>query len=234
MRPILLLLFSMSWAVLLSAADPAANEKPVRIITLGDSITKGVRTGVSAEDTFAALLQTELRKQDVAAEVINVGIGGERTDQALLRLEKDVIAKAPKIVTIMYGTNDSYVDLGQREPRLTEQQYRDNLVQIVKQLKEAHIQPVLMTEPRWSPTAKTNGAGEHPNLRLEKYAQHCREVAKELDVPLVDHFAHWTKQEKEGQDLDAWTTDTCHPNSLGHKELSDLLLPIVAEKAAAP
>jgi lysophospholipase L1-like esterase len=229
MRPIpILLLWSISWGAFLSAAEPI--RKPVKIITLGDSITKGVRTGVAAEETFAALLQAELRKRKIAAEITNVGIGGERTDQALQRLEKDVIAQEPQLVTIMYGTNDSYVDQGEREPRLTQQQFRDNLAQIVKQLKAAHIQPIVMTEPRWSTTAKANGAGEHPNLRLEKYVQQCREVAAELDVPLVDHFAHWTKQEKEGQDLDAWTTDTCHPNPQGHKQLSDLLLPVVVKK----
>lgn len=207
---------------------------PVKIITLGDSITKGVRTGVAAEETFAAVLQAGLREQDITAEVTNVGIGGERTDQALLRLEKDVIAKQPRIVTIMYGTNDSYVDAGQREPRLTEHQYRDNLVQLVERLRRAGIQPILMTEPRWSRSAKGNGAGEHPNLRLEKYTQHCRDVAKVLGVPLVDHFEHWTKREQAGQDLDAWTTDTCHPNPQGHKELAGLILPVIREKVAAP
>lgn len=207
---------------------------PIKIITLGDSITKGVRTGVAAEETFAALLKGELRKQDIAAEVTNVGMGGERTDHALLRLEKDVTAEEPRIVTIMYGTNDSYVDQGQREPRLTEHQYRDNLVQIVERLRRAGIQPVLMTEPRWSATAKPNGIGEHPNLRLERYVQHCRDVAKELTVPLVDHFGYWSKAEKEGQDLDGWTTDTCHPNPQGHQELTGLILPVIRENMGAP
>lgn len=202
---------------------------PVKIITLGDSITKGVRGGVTADETFAARIQAALREQDIAAEVTNIGIGGERTDQALARLEKEVIAKAPRIVTIMYGTNDSYIDPGQKEPRLTEHEYRDNLVQLVERLRRAGIQPVLMTEPRWSASAKGNGLGEHPNLRLEKYVARCREVAEELGVPLVDHFAHWTKQEQSGQDLDAWTTDTCHPNPAGHEELRRQIVPVIME-----
>jgi acyl-CoA thioesterase-1 len=207
---------------------------PVKIITLGDSITKGVRTGVSAEQTFAARIQATLRERGIAAEVTNVGIGGERTDQALLRLDKEIIAKEPQIVTIMYGTNDSYIDPGQKESRLTEHEFRDNLMQLVERLRRAGIKPILMTEPRWSAAATANGIGEHPNLRLEKYVRHCRDVAKELNVPLVDHFAYWTKQEKEGQDLDAWTTDTCHPNPLGHKHLAGLILPEIAKIAAPP
>jgi lysophospholipase L1-like esterase len=206
---------------------------PVKIVMLGDSITKGVRKGVAAEETFAALVQAALRKQGIPAEVSNVGIGGERTDQALSRLDRDVIAKEPQIVTIMYGTNDSYVDQGKSESRLTEHEYRDNLVQLVERLRRSGIRPVLMTAPRWSAAAKGNAVGEHPNQRLERYVQRCRDVAKELDLPLIDHFAHWTEKEQMGQELGAWTTDTCHPNPLGHAELARRILPVVAEILAA-
>ena len=211
----------------------AAHDKsaPLKIITLGDSITKGVRSGVSAEQTFAARLQSALREKGLAAEVTNVGIGGERTDQALARLEKDVIAGQPQIVTIMYGTNDSYVDQGKQEPRLTAHQYRDNLVQLVERLRRAGVQPVLMTEPRWGAAAKANGAGEHPNQRLEQYMQECAAVAEELNVPLVDHFAHWSERENAGQDLGGWTTDQCHPNPAGHEEMARLIMPVIVEIA---
>jgi dipeptidyl aminopeptidase/acylaminoacyl peptidase/lysophospholipase L1-like esterase len=204
---------------------------PVKVITLGDSITKGVRSGVTGEQTFAALLQSGLRKEGLAAEVTNVGIGGERTDQALVRLEKDVIARQPHIVTIMYGTNDSYVDIGRSDSRITAHQYRDNLVQLVERLRRAGIQPVVMTEPRWGAAAKANGAGEHPNLRLTTYVGQCREAAKELNVPLVDHYAFWLQKEEDGQDLGAWTTDQCHPNPQGHEEMAQLILPAVQEIA---
>jgi dipeptidyl aminopeptidase/acylaminoacyl peptidase/lysophospholipase L1-like esterase len=204
---------------------------PLKIVTLGDSITKGVRSGVTAEQTFASLVQAALEKEGLAAEVTNVGIGGERTDQALVRLEKDVVARQPQIVTIMYGTNDSYVDIGKSEPRLTAHEYRDNLVQLVERLRRAGIQPLLMTEPRWGAAAKVNGAGEHPNVRLEKYVAECREVARELNVALVDHFAHWSDKERTGQNLGDWTTDQCHPNPQGHEVMARLIVPVIAEIA---
>src|SRR3954451_15772021 len=113
--------------IALSLSLPArAGEPTVKIVTLGDSITRGVRAGVKAEETFAALLQAGLRKEGVNAEVVNVGLGGERTDQAPQRL-KSVPDHKPAVVTIMYGTNDGYVDQGKKEPRLTPEQYRDNL-----------------------------------------------------------------------------------------------------------
>jgi acyl-CoA thioesterase-1 len=210
--------------VLAVRADDA---RPV-IVTLGDSITKGVRTGVTADETFAARLQVLLKEEaGVDAEVVNVGIGGERTDQALARLEKDVLAKRPVIATIMYGTNDSYVDKGKDASRLTVDEYTANLRELVKRLRAAGVTPVLMTEPRWGEKASPNGVGEHPNVRLENYVEACRAVAKESGTPLVDNYAHWSEAVENGTDLGAWTTDQCHPNAKGHAEIARTMLPVL-------
>ncbi len=209
-------------------AKPAAPEE-IRIVTLGDSITKGYREGVRPEETFSAFLEAALRKKDHHVSVTNVGIGGERTDQALQRLEKDVLAKKPNFVTIMYGTNDSYVDKGATTSRLTVEQFRDNLRELVKRLRAAKIEPILMTEPRWGDKAGPNGVGEHPNVRLEPFVAACREVAREMKVPLVDHYAAWSKKRDEGFDIGSWTTDQCHPNVPGHKFMMETMLPVIEE-----
>lgn len=213
-------------AALSTAAEPPA---PVQIITLGDSITKGVRGGVTAEQTFAHLLETALQKQGLDVRVTNVGIGGERTDQAVQRLDTAVLALRPQLVTIMYGTNDSYVDLGKSASRITREEYATHLRALVTRLRTGGAVPVLMTEPRWGAAAKPNGAGEHPNLRLAEYMAACREVAKELEVPLVDHYQHWTAAEAQGQDLGDWTTDQCHPNPAGHEILTATMLPVIQQ-----
>lgn len=212
-----------------NAADEKADTAPVTIVTLGDSITKGVRSGVKAEETFAFLVEAGLKKQGIAAQVINVGIGGERTDQAIARLDKEVLSHKPRIVTIMYGTNDSFVDKGKQEPRLRAQEFRDNLVAIVTRLRAAGVVPVLMTEPRWGPEGR-NGLEENPNGLLEKYVAECRLVAKDQKLPLVDHFTHWTKAEADGTKIADWTTDQCHPNPAGHRIMAELMLPVI-EKA---
>ncbi len=199
----------------------------VTIVTLGDSITKGVRSGVKANETFAARLQAGLKLKGITANVVNVGIGGERTDQALKRLAKGVVSHGPRFVTVMYGTNDSYIDRGKKTSRITSDEYRSNLLAIVGALRKHGITTILMTEPRWAADAKPNGLGEHPNVRLEAYVKACREVAKRSRVPLVDHFAHWTAAEKKGQTLRSWTTDGCHPNPLGHREIANVMLPVV-------
>lgn len=222
----------MSFAALLfvnttSNAEQQEEDSPaVRIIVLGDSITKGVRTGVTADQIYAHLVEQEWTGNDQAVEVLNEGIGGERTDQSLKRLQKSVIARKPDIVTVMYGTNDSYVDLGKTNSRLTVEQYQTNLTTIVRQLQEADIQVVLMTEPRWGSKAR-NGIGESPNVQLAKFVQACRDVAKETQVPLVDHYAIWKQAEEEGANLSEWTTDECHPNPAGHEQLAQGMLPVL-------
>ena len=206
------------------SGDDRPLSRTTHIVTLGDSITKGERSGVTAEQTFASLIESSLLVTGRPVRVTNVGIGGERTDQALARLGK-VLALKPDVVTIMYGTNDSFVDQGQTASRLSLGRYRDNLVRLVTELLRRDIRPVLMTEPRWADDAKPNGVGEHPNVRLEKYVEACREVAALWRVTLVDHFARWTRARTDGVTLRDWTTDGCHPNPGGHRVLAATMLP---------
>jgi len=203
------------------AADPQPSQ---RIVSLGDSITKGVRPGVTDKETFSYYLQQELNSPTSPVEVRNVGIGGERTDQALKRLDKDVLALKPRIVLIMYGHNDSYVDAGAKQPRISPAEYADNLRQLVERLRKADAQPILMTPPAYS-TGNKNGIGDDPDILLEQYARTVRDVADELKVPLVDHYALWRKRRDDGEEIRNLTTDGYHPNPTGHKLLSETILP---------
>lgn len=204
----------------------------VRIITLGDSITRGARPGVLPLDAFPGRLQAGLREAGHRVEVHNVGIGGDRVDGALARLERDVIAQRPHLVTVMYGTNDSWVDRGKTESRISVERYEADLRTLVRRLQAAGIAVVLMTEPMFGEQQPRNGADEDPNLRLGRYVERCRAVARELGVPLVDHFSGWAEAQRQGRTLQAWTTDGCHPNAAGHADLAARLLPVVAPKVA--
>lgn len=224
----------LACGLFLAAVGVTSAAEPTRIVSLGDSITKGVRSGVKAEETFSALVQEALNKDGKTSEVINIGIGGERTDQALKRLDKDVVGRQPVIVLIMYGTNDSYVDKGAKESRITAEQYGQNLMEIIEKLRASKIQPVLMTEPRWGDKATANGVGEHPNVRLEQYVKVCRKVAEQTKTPLVDHFQIWTEKNKAGTDIGTWTTDQCHPNPEGHRILAEAIVPVLKKVLDQP
>ncbi|MBL9209307.1 MAG: exo-alpha-sialidase, partial [Opitutaceae bacterium] len=208
----------------------------VRVLVLGDSITRGVRRGVLPTETFAARLQARWRAAGLAVQVHNAGIGSERTDLALARLDRDVIAQRPHIVTVMYGTNDSWVDRGRTASRLTEAEYEANLRAIVGRLQSAGIRVVLMTEPKFAEQNPRNGLDEEPNGRLARYVELCRRVARETGTPLIDHFAGWDAEQRRGRILQPWTTDGCHPNVDGHRDLAarmaEVMEPLVRQIAA--
>lgn len=217
----------LTFSSLLSAAEPPL------VVSLGDSITRGVRQGVTDKGTFSWYLQEMLQKQIPDLQVRNVGIGGERTDQGLNRLDKDVLALKPQIVLIMYGHNDSYIDVGAKQPRISKQQYADNLRQLIDRIRQANAKPILMTPPAYSAGNK-NGIGNDPDILLEDYAAAVREVAKELNVPLIDHYALWRKRRDAGEEIRDLTTDGYHPNPAGHKLLAETIHPIVSEVLLYP
>ena len=199
-----------------------------RVIALGDSITRGARPGVAPQQTFPALTQATLRGAGIPAQVHSVGIGSERTDLALRRLEQDVISQKPAVVTVMYGTNDSWVDTGKTASRLSDQQFAENLRELVRRLRAAKIAVVLMTAPKFGEKNPRNGLGEDPNVRLARYMDVTREVARETGVALVDHFAAWEAAQRRGQNLQTWTTDGCHPNADGHADLAQRIAAAIA------
>lgn len=229
-----MLLRVMVWVALLMGVSTTAMSAPpgapAVVLALGDSITKGVRGGVTAEETFCAVLAAELKSSGREVTVVNRGIGGERTDQALARLMAELTEHRPDYVLLMYGTNDCHVDQGAKQSRLSLADFRGNLRKLVDRIRAAGCEPILMTEPRYAAKSPANGLGEHGNVQLEQYVAVTRAVAAERQTPLVDNFAGWAAAETSGTDLAGWTTDGYHPNPVGHRDLASRILPIVLER----
>lgn len=201
------------------AAAPA-----VTVVCLGDSVTKGVRPGVKPQETFTALLEAGLREQGLRVKCLNAGIGGNRTDQGLARLEKDVLAHKPALVTIMFGLNDSWIDADRTEPRLAVDAYRQNLTQIVRRVRQAGAVPLVMTSnpaiaPQYPPERNAN---------LQRYINAARQVARKERAPLVDLYQRFAELAIGGRDLNELFTDAMHPNPRGHRLIANMLLPRVA------
>src|SRR5262245_34890782 len=116
MRPHLLL------GLWLLTAGPTLAQAPLKIVCLGDSVTKAVRPGVTADETFVAVLQKKLQGAGHKAEVLNFGIGSQTTEHGVARLG-DVLAAKPTHVVVMYGLNDSWIDKDKTAPRLTPAEY---------------------------------------------------------------------------------------------------------------
>lgn len=207
------------------------------ILTFGDSITRGVREGVNENQTFTYYLGLFFKKNNFNVEMIRKGVSGETTSGALNRLEHDVIRGKPHYVTIMYGTNDAFIDnynnIDNILPRVSIERYKNNLRAIVRKLKANNIKPILMTPiPMgrfWGSDAgtyKKNGS----NFLLKDYAATVRDTAREEGVPLVNHFKEWLNWKKRNKDIDNWMTDGVHPNPKGHRLMASTIFKVLKKE----
>ena len=216
------------------------------IVALGDSTTDDLVWSDQIDEVYAQYLPIALAERGIQARVYNAGISGTTTREARLRLEHDVLRHLPDLVIIQFGINDSWVDIdeGRYSPRLTRDEYRENLRCLVRAIRTAGAQVVLMTPNpmRWSDPFYIDLFRKHPSLLdthserginalLDLYAQDVRDVALEQGVPLVDvHLAF----EEYGRTPGCSTHnllvagDGIHPNTLGQRLVCQLLTAQIA------
>jgi lysophospholipase L1-like esterase len=204
--------------------------KRIRIVALGDSITKGVCTGVREEDTFRHLLQEDLSPMTgYEVEVINAGVDGDITTTAIHRLERDVLRYDPGYVTIMFGVNDAgyyrpATDSMADTPRVSAEDFRSNLGAIIEAVQKNHAKPVLVTpvpmNPAYAhrhfPAYLENGL----NYLVDEYADIIRDLASGTGLPLVDVHRAFSAD----PDTDKLVPDGIHPNEAGHRFIADIFL----------
>src|SRR4051812_47122584 len=73
------------------------------IAFLGDSITA---QGANSPSGYVRLVASGLAAHGIEITVIPAGVSGNKSDQMLARLEKDVLSKKPTWMTLSCGVND--------------------------------------------------------------------------------------------------------------------------------
>lgn len=230
----------LATAVLASGAPDPAPARKFTVVTFGDSTT-AVRQNV---DVYTA----QLERRFPAAQFLNRGVGGNNTEHARQRFERDVLAAKPDLVIIQFGQNDSVIDVWKKppaeKPRVAVADYERNLRGFVTTLQGAGSAVILMTpnQRRWSPILLErysrppyNPADERSLLFLMKdYVEAVRRVAHDLRVPLVDVYAFYDEWERTtGRSCSALMLDGQHPNTAGHQLEADALEPIIRQILAA-
>lgn len=84
-----------------------------RILAVGDSNTFGYI--VPAEKTYTRILEDRLRAEGIDAEVLNMGVSGWGTDQALEALQRDGALHRPDLVIVQFDENDLGENLRYRD-----------------------------------------------------------------------------------------------------------------------
>ena len=100
------------------------------IIAFGDSLTAGY--GASAGEDYPSRLSLL-----IGSTVINAGVSGDTTQDALARLDTDVLARDPRIVIVGLGGNDYLrsIPISATEA---------NLRSIIRKIHDAHAMVVLL------------------------------------------------------------------------------------------
>lgn len=79
-------------------------ESTLRVLSLGDSHTQGYE--VHQERTYSAVLERHLIHHGLSAEVINAGVSGFSTAEALVFLENEGVKYNPDVVVLGFFAND--------------------------------------------------------------------------------------------------------------------------------
>ncbi|MEE8574111.1 MAG: SGNH/GDSL hydrolase family protein, partial [Thermodesulfobacteriota bacterium] len=97
-----------------------------RILVLGDSITQGFYIK-EKKDIFTSVMERELRRSAVVAEVINFGVSGYNTQQEVYTLKEKGLAFKPDLVVVAFCLNDIEQKDGGIMKSLIEKQKKSNL-----------------------------------------------------------------------------------------------------------
>ena len=187
------------------AAEPLVKSGD-RIAFLGDSITQ---FGNHNEGGYVNLVMDGLAQVGVRAEKIPAGVSGNKSNQMLARLQRDVLDKKPTWMTFNCGVNDinhrDGVDLAH---------YRTNVTEILDRCAAAGVRvilttPTLCTEGNW----RTAGA----NRKEEDYCAFLRETAAARKLPLADLNAdERALLDSPDCPADGLTFDGLHVNGYGN------------------
>jgi lysophospholipase L1-like esterase len=165
---------------------------------MGDSITAG--WGEAHPSLFSG-------------DFVNRGIGGQTTQQMLLRFRQDVIELHPAAVHILAGTND-ILSLG---GPVTPLEIEGDIESMVEMADVRGIAVVLGSVPPLSPPW-----GSPPRrAALLVFNAWLRAYAHENHVPMADYYAVLVS--RSGDLAPALAIDAVHPNRDGYAKMESLM-----------
>jgi lysophospholipase L1-like esterase len=162
--------------------DPTAPTSGTNVIAFGDSLVEGV--GASRGRDLVWLLSTRS-----GTPIINAGRRGNTTADALARLDRDVLARDPRVVIVVLGGND----LIRRVPR---EQTLDNLSRIVERIRARGAGVIL--------------APVSLGVLVDQYADGYEEIAERTASVLVPDILDGILGHAD------MTADPIHPNDRGY------------------
>jgi acyl-CoA thioesterase-1 len=148
--------------LLFSASPATAQDRPVRLVALGDSLTTGL--GLSANAAFPVILAAALKARGIAAEVADAGVSGDTAANGLARLDWAVPAKTDGVIVAL-GANDMLRGI---DPAVT----RRALDDLLRRLGQRRV-PVLLAGMRAAPNLGAEFGKRFDAIYPELAAKHA-------------------------------------------------------------
>lgn len=209
MRLLRHLLFIISITLLSACGDDVVKGKYLStgstVLALGDSLTEGY--GAQRGEDYPALLA-----QKSGWHIINAGISGNTSAQALARLPALIQEHHPQLIIISIGGNDFL----RRQPN---QETRQNIKEIIALSKASGAQIILIGIPALNAGAALGIPSDH-----ELYA----ELAQAENITLYANA--WGDILKH----DKWRSDAIHPNATGYAQFSENFYQFLREAQFIP
>ena len=192
------------------------------IVALGDSTTAGTplyKSSLEAppdgEGDHTSQYAYWLIEKRPFWRVLNRGVNGERTDEILLRFDRDVVDRHPYVVVIIAGVNDVFQ--GKSVEHVT-----THLRKMYDRAAEEHIAVLAGSILPFNDATKTQNA---TMAKINAWIK--KEASKDPNVTFVDT----RKAVAMRSDINklAGTDDGQHPNIAGYKKLAHVLEPVLAK-----
>ncbi len=165
----------------------AQNPPEPVIVALGDSLTAGV--GATEGNTYVDVLSRR-----AGVPIVNEGESGDRTNDALNRLDADVLSRNPDIVIVFLGGND-ILQLVSIDDTI------ENLELIIARIKATNADVVLV--------------GTHDTTFQRTREARFRELAHDTDVAYVPDALDGILGRS------SLLSDPVHPNDAGYRIVAD-------------
>jgi len=191
---------------------------PVTIVLFGDSVTTGY--GVDPGESYAGLL-TKIMRSDIYGDIqmVNAGVNGDDSSEALERFERDVLTHNPDIVVIQFGLNDSQNNL------VNVRTFRSNIANMVSRLPVG-CTAVLMTSNTFLDVGGTDW--KERSGTLDAYMAVLRDLSREKSLPLADVHAAWEhKLRSDRRHIEKLYVDPVHPSPTGHRLIYETTMSVL-------
>ena len=145
---------------------------------LGDSITQ---LGQQSADGYVNLTIRALAAEGVRVKPVKAGISGHKSNNMLARLNRDVLSKKPRWMTLSCGVNDVWhQDHGKG---VSLEDYKANVTKILDACAASNCTVVVLTATMFE---KPGLEKESHNVKLAPYNEWLRAEAKRRNLPLAD------------------------------------------------